>query len=92
MPTSRCEPASGWVLRLVALVAGTALGVILFNGGFWMNIFGIVLGFGLGYFVPAIVLRFLSGRRAKKFERQLPGRAHPRGQQPLHRVLPAASP
>lgn len=61
-----------WVMRLVALVAGTALGVILFNGGFWMNLFGIVLGFALGYFLPAIILRFLSSRRAKKFERQLP--------------------
>jgi tight adherence protein B len=61
-----------WVLRLVALVAGTALGVMLFNGGVWMNIFGIVLGFLVGYFLPAIVLRFLSARRAKKFERQLP--------------------
>ena len=66
------RPGEWWVLRLVALVFGTVLGIFVFNGGFWMNLFGIVLGFLVGWFLPAIVLRFLSSRRAKKFERQLP--------------------
>ncbi|WP_270886491.1 type II secretion system F family protein [Pedococcus sp. 5OH_020] len=61
-----------WVLRLVALVLGVTGGVVLFSGGVVKTIFALVLGTIVGWLLPAVVLRFLAKRRAKKFESQLP--------------------
>jgi tight adherence protein B len=61
-----------WVLRLVAVVVGMAVMLILFRGGTGMTLFALVVGGGLGYVLPAGVLRFLARRRCKKFEAQLP--------------------
>ena len=61
-----------WVLRIISIVAGLAVAFIFFNGGLGMTVFAIVVGLLLGFFGPAVVLRFLASRRAKKFEGQLP--------------------
>jgi tight adherence protein B len=61
-----------WVLRIVSLVVGPVVALIVFNGGLGMTIFALSLGLALGFFAPATVLRFLAGRRGKKFEGQLP--------------------
>ena len=61
-----------WVLRIVALVLGLTVALIFFNGGLGMTLFAIVVGFVLGFFAPAVVLRFLASRRGKKFDHQLP--------------------
>lgn len=61
-----------WVLRIVSLVAGVALGMVLLRGGLGMMLAAIVVGSLLGYVLPAVVLRFLARRRCKKFEAQLP--------------------
>ena len=61
-----------WVVRLVSLVIGVALGLLLFRGGPIMTFVALALGALVGWFLPALVLRFLSRRRAKKFESQLP--------------------
>jgi tight adherence protein B len=61
-----------WVLRLGALVVGIAGAVVLLRGGLVMTVVAVVLGAVLGWFLPAVVLRFLATRRAKKFESQLP--------------------
>jgi len=66
------RPGEWWVIRLVALVAGVAVAVLFFSDGFWMTVFAVVLGLLVGYVLPAIVLRFLASRRAKKFESMLP--------------------
>lgn len=66
------RPGEWWVLRIVALVAGVAVALLFFSDGFWMTVFAVVLGLLVGYFLPAIVLRFLARRRAKKFESLLP--------------------
>jgi tight adherence protein B len=66
------RPGEWWVLRLVALVAGVAVALLFFSDGLGMTIAATLAGLLLGYFVPAIVLRFLAARRAKKFEAQLP--------------------
>lgn len=61
-----------WVLRIVSLVAGPAVMLILLRGGLAMTIVAALLGLVLGYFMPALVLRFLARRRGKKFDSQLP--------------------
>lgn len=62
--------AGEWfVLRVVAIVVGSALIPVLLAMPWW---FTVPIGIALGYFLPAVVLRFLAGRRAKKFEGMLP--------------------
>ncbi|WP_406831792.1 VWA domain-containing protein [Pedococcus sp. KACC 23699] len=66
------RPGEWWVLRLVSLVVGVAVTMLLLTGGLGMKLAALVLGLVLGYFLPALVLRFLAKRRAKKFDHQLP--------------------
>ena len=66
------RPGEWWVLRLVALVAGVAIALLFFSDGLGMTLVATAAGLVLGYVLPAVVLRFLAGHRAKKFERQLP--------------------
>ena len=66
------RPGEWWVLRIVSVVAGIAVGLIFFRGGPGMKLFAIGVGALLGYVLPALVLRFLARRRCKKFEAQLP--------------------
>jgi tight adherence protein B len=61
-----------WVLRLVSIVVGVAIGFVLFRGGPGMTLFALVVGAMLGYVLPALILRFMAKRRCKKFEAQLP--------------------
>lgn len=61
-----------WVLRIVALFVGVAGCMVLLRGGLIMTIVSALLGIVVGYVLPAFVLRFLAGRRCKKFEAQLP--------------------
>ena len=61
-----------WVMRIVALVAGVAVSTLLLRGGLGMTLVAVLIGFLLGWFMPAIVLRFLAKRRATKFDHQLP--------------------
>ncbi|ADU47051.1 type II secretion system F family protein [Intrasporangium calvum] len=63
------RPGEWWVLRSVAVLSGVAIGMLLFGGS---ALLGAALGFMLGYFLPAFVLRFLAARRAAAFERLLP--------------------
>ncbi|MFL6165310.1 MAG: type II secretion system F family protein [Ornithinibacter sp.] len=63
--------AGEWlVLRLVAVVVGTALGYFLLRDK--VPLLGLVLGLVLGIVLPAAALRFLAKRRAKRFESVLP--------------------
>jgi len=66
------RPGEWWVLRLVALVAGVAVALLFFSDGLGMTLAAIAAGLIVGYVLPAVILRFLAGHRAKKFERQLP--------------------
>lgn len=59
-----------WVLRLVALVVGLAIGIVVL--GQKAQLVGALGGTGLGLAVPPLVLTFLVKRRARRFERQLP--------------------
>lgn len=61
-----------WVLRIVSVIATTALVMILLRGGTVMTVVSMLLGIGAGIVLPALVLRFLAKRRCKKFESQLP--------------------
>ncbi len=61
-----------WVMRIVALVVGVAVSTLLLRGGPGMTLVAVLIGFVLGWFMPAIVLRFLAKRRATKFDHQLP--------------------
>lgn len=61
-----------WVLRIVSLVGSIAVVMLLLRGGLVQTLLSVVLGFVLGLFGPAFVLKFLANRRAKKFESQLP--------------------
>lgn len=61
-----------WVLRIVAAVGTLAASMIFFRGGLWATIAAAVGGLVVGVFGPAFVLRFLSNRRGKKFDSQLP--------------------
>ncbi len=66
------RPGEWWVMRIVALVVGVAVSTLLLRGGLGMTLVAVLLGFLLGWFMPAIVLRFLAKRRANKFDHQLP--------------------
>lgn len=61
-----------WVLRIVAMVAAVATSMVLFRGGLLATLFAALGGLVVGIFGPSFVLRFLSNRRGKKFEAQLP--------------------
>jgi tight adherence protein B len=61
-----------WVLRLASVPVSIAVAMVLFRGGLGMKIFALLVGTVLGVLLPAVVLRFLAGRRAKQFETQLP--------------------
>ncbi|GAA2169393.1 type II secretion system F family protein [Pedococcus bigeumensis] len=61
-----------WVLRIVAVVASVAAAMVFFRGGLLVTIAAAVGGLVVGIFGPAFVLRFLSNRRGKKFDSQLP--------------------
>lgn len=63
------RPGEWWVLRVAAVLAGTAVGMLLFGGS---ALFGGALGALLGLVLPAVALRFLATRRAAAFERLLP--------------------
>jgi tight adherence protein B len=62
--------AGEWfVLRIVAVLVGAALGVVVFRSH---PALGVVVGLLLGFFLPPFLLRHLARRRAKKFEDVLP--------------------
>lgn len=61
------RPGEWWLLRVAAIFVGAALGFLLLGG--WI---GLVIGLVLGMVLPAIALRVLAARRAKKFDNQLP--------------------
>ena len=58
-----------WVLRVVAVVAATAIGMVVVGGS---PLLGGAIGALLGFVLPTLVLRFLASRRAAAFERLLP--------------------
>lgn len=58
-----------WVLRVVAVVTGIALGILLTGEAKWLGAF---VGALLGLALPPVALRFLAARRAAAFERLLP--------------------
>jgi len=60
------------VLRLVAVLAGVACGVLLLHGGPTSTFIGACLGGVVGVIGPALFLKIAASRRAKKFEAQLP--------------------
>jgi tight adherence protein B len=65
--------AGEWaVLRVISVVVGMLLGILLIHGDGFLALLGALLGITVGIIVPPLVLRFLAGRRARKFERQLP--------------------
>jgi tight adherence protein B len=65
--------AGEWaVLRVISVVVGILLGILLMHGDGLLTLLGALLGITVGIIVPPLVLRFLAGRRARKFERQLP--------------------
>ncbi len=62
--------AGEWfVLTIVALVIGIALGILLLNGS---PLLGAIVGAIFGALLPQVVLRVLAARRAAAFERILP--------------------
>ncbi|HET8945167.1 MAG TPA: type II secretion system F family protein, partial [Dehalococcoidia bacterium] len=63
--------AGEWfVLRIAAVITGTALGYVLLSSRSW--ILGVVVGFVLGLLLPAFGLRYFARRRARAFEFVLP--------------------
>jgi tight adherence protein B len=65
--------AGEWaVLRVISVVVGLLLGILLIHGSGLLVLLGALLGIVVGIIVPPVVLRLLAGRRARKFERQLP--------------------
>lgn len=66
------RPGEWWVMRIVALAVGVAVSLLIFTGGLIMTVVAVVIGFVFGWIMPAIVLRFLAKRRAKKFDHMLP--------------------
>lgn len=58
-----------WVLRVVAVIAMVAIGLLLAGGVKWV---GALIGAVLGLMIPPLVLRLLASRRAAAFERLLP--------------------
>ena len=65
--------AGEWaVLRVISVVVGLLLGILLIHGDGLMTFLGALLGIVVGLIMPPVVLKYLAGRRARKFERQLP--------------------
>jgi tight adherence protein B len=65
--------AGEWaVLRVISVVVGLLLGILVIHGDGLLTLLGALLGIVVGILVPPAVLRYLAGRRARKFERQLP--------------------
>jgi tight adherence protein B len=65
--------ASEWyVLRTLAVAVLGSIGWVLSQGSFRQELFGLVAGGAFGLLMPALFLRFAAGRRAGRFERQLP--------------------
>jgi tight adherence protein B len=65
--------AGEWlVLRVVAVIVCLAAAIVLFGGGVIATGLSVLVGAAAGLVLPSLVLKFLAGRRAKKFERQLP--------------------
>ncbi|MGN6633942.1 MAG: type II secretion system F family protein [Oryzihumus sp.] len=60
------------VLRAVAVLVGAALGLLMIHGSIGANLIGLILGACLGTLAPVLFLRVAAGRRARKFESQLP--------------------
>lgn len=60
------------VLRIIFAFVPALLGGLLLKGSTGGVMIGALLGLLLGAGVPSVVLRFLAGRRARKFEMQLP--------------------
>ncbi|SDP25873.1 tight adherence protein B [Pedococcus dokdonensis] len=61
-----------WVLRIVAIVVSVATFMVLFHSGVIAMLVAALIGLLVGVFAPAFILKFLSNRRGKKFEAQLP--------------------
>lgn len=65
--------AGEWaVLRVVSVLVGMLMGIAVIHGDGLLPLFGALLGIVVGILAPPAVLRSLAGRRARKFERQLP--------------------
>ncbi|MEP6648396.1 MAG: type II secretion system F family protein [Lapillicoccus sp.] len=65
--------AGEWaVLRVISVVVGMLLGILLLHSDGLIALLGALLGIVVGVVVPPVFLRLLAGRRARKFERQLP--------------------
>jgi tight adherence protein B len=65
--------AGEWaVLRVIAVIVGCLLGILLIHGDGLLTFLGALFGIVIGIIVPPVLLRYLAGRRARKFERQLP--------------------
>jgi tight adherence protein B len=63
--------AGEWlVLRVVAVVVGVALVLVILSA--LPTLLGVLIGLVLGLLLPAIALRFMARRRARKFEANLP--------------------
>jgi tight adherence protein B len=63
--------AGEWfVLRILAVIVGAALGFLLLGGRSW--ILGLVVGVVAGLVLPAMILRYLARKRARAFEFVLP--------------------
>lgn len=58
-----------WVLRVIAVIVGTAAFGLTLPFPWWAR---FPLGALVGFVVPALLLRFLAARRARKFEDLLP--------------------
>lgn len=63
------RPGEWLVLRGVAVVAGAAIGILILP---IPRLLAAVLGAILGYTAPAVALRVMARRRARKFEENLP--------------------
>ena len=65
--------ANEWyVLRAVAVVVTIATAWLFFHGSLISDLFAVIGGLLLGFFVPQMFLSFKAKRRAGKFETQLP--------------------
>jgi len=61
-----------YVLRAIAVFVATCLGWFMLHGSTLGELIGALLGMLAGFFLPPLLLNLLSGRRARKFEMQLP--------------------
>jgi tight adherence protein B len=60
------------VLRIVSIVVAPLLGLLFLHGDLFITLLGLGIGVFIGALGPDLVLKFLAGRRSKKFERQMP--------------------